>query len=66
MRYGRSLALPMSRAELGGMRLETLCRAFSKLKRLKIIQVNNTKVVILDRPHLIALSRSGNLRRPNR
>jgi len=59
----------MSRAELGdylGMRLETLCRAFSKLKRLKIIQVNNTKVVILDRPHLIALSRSGNLRRPNR
>ena len=61
----RTLALPMSREAIAdhlGMRLETVSRVLSKLKRSRIIQATDTEVVILDQPALSALSGSDKLR----
>jgi CRP/FNR family transcriptional regulator len=53
------LPLPMKRSDIAdylGLRLETVSRAFSKLKKREIIAVNDDDVVILDQSRLHALS----------
>jgi len=55
----RPLPLPMKRSDIAdylGLRLETVSRAFSKLKKREIIAVNDDDVVILDQSRLHALS----------
>ena len=55
------LALPMSREAIAdhlGMRLETVSRAFSRLKRLKLIRATDAAVTLLDLPGLASLAGS--------
>jgi CRP-like cAMP-binding protein len=57
----RPLSLPMSRetiADYLGLRIETVSRAFSKLRRLNLVGANDTEVTILDLPRLTSLSGS--------
>jgi len=53
------VALPMSRGDIAdylGLRLETVSRAFSKLRQNSIIDVNEDEVLILDQARLNQLS----------
>lgn len=53
------LPLPMKRSDIAdylGLRLETVSRAFSKLKKRDIIELNDDDVVILDQSKLRELS----------
>ena len=53
------LPLPMKRSDIAdylGLRLETVSRAFSKLRKRNIIEVSDEDVVILDQSRLHALS----------
>jgi CRP/FNR family transcriptional regulator len=55
----RPLPLPMKRSDIAdylGLRLETLSRAFSKLRQHNIIDVNEDEVLILDQAKLNQLS----------
>ena len=55
----RPLPLPMKRSDIAdylGLRLETVSRAFSKLRRNSIIDVNEDEVLILDQAKLNQLS----------
>lgn len=56
------LALPMSREPIAdhlGMRLETVSRAFARLRSLKLITASDTEVTLLDLPGLASLAGSG-------
>jgi CRP/FNR family transcriptional regulator len=55
----RPLPLPMRRSDIAdylGLRLETVSRAFSKLKKRNIIEIEDDDVVILDQSRLHELS----------
>jgi CRP-like cAMP-binding protein len=55
----RPMALPMSReaiADYLGMRIETLSRCLTNLRRLEIIEATDTEVVVFDQARLAALS----------
>ena len=55
----RPLPLPMKRSDIAdylGLRLETVSRAFSKLRQRNIIDVNEDEVLILDQAKLNQLS----------
>jgi CRP/FNR family transcriptional regulator len=55
------LSLPMRRVDIAdylGLRLETVSRAFTKLKKRKIIELDDEEVVILDTTRLGELSNS--------
>jgi len=55
----RPLPLPMKRSDIAdylGLRLETVSRAFSKLRRHNIIDLNEDEVLILDQAKLNQLS----------
>jgi CRP/FNR family transcriptional regulator len=55
----RPLPLPMKRSDIAdylGLRLETVSRAFSKLRRRNIIEVQEDEVLILDQARLNQLS----------
>ena len=55
----RPLPLPMKRSDIAdylGLRLETVSRAFSKLRQSSIIDVNEDEVLILDQAKLNQLS----------
>jgi CRP/FNR family transcriptional regulator len=55
----RPLPLPMKRSDIAdylGLRLETVSRAFSKLRQRSIIEVNEDEVLILDQARLNQLS----------
>jgi len=55
----RPLPLPMKRSDIAdylGLRLETVSRAFSKLRQNSIIDVNEDEVLILDQARLNQLS----------
>jgi CRP/FNR family transcriptional regulator len=55
----RPLPLPMKRSDIAdylGLRLETVSRAFSKLRQNSIIDVNEDEVLILDQTRLNQLS----------
>lgn len=57
----RPLTLPMSREAIAdhlGMRLETVSRAFSRLRRLELIEASDTEVILLDLPGLASLAGS--------
>jgi CRP/FNR family transcriptional regulator len=59
------LLLPMSREVIGdylGLRIETVSRAFSRLRCLNLIKASETEATILDYPRLAAFSGSDNLR----
>jgi len=61
----RPLTLLMSREAIAdhlGMRLETVSRAFSRLKRLKLITASDAGVTLLDLPGLASLSASDDRR----
>jgi CRP/FNR family transcriptional regulator len=55
------LALPMRRVDIAdylGLRLETVSRAFTKLKKRNIIELNDEEVIVLDIERLGRLSNS--------
>lgn len=55
----RPLWLPMSRADIAdylGLRIETISRAFAKLKNRKVLEIDNEAVVIHDLKHLAELA----------
>jgi hypothetical protein len=55
----RPLPLPMKRSDIAdylGLRLETVSRAFSKLRQRSIIDINEDEVLILDQAKLNQLS----------
>jgi CRP/FNR family transcriptional regulator len=55
----RTLPLPMTRDDIAdylGVRMETVSRAFSELRRRRIIELGETRVRILDPERLVALS----------
>jgi CRP/FNR family transcriptional regulator len=57
---GSTLALPMTRDDIGdylGVRMETASRAFSVLKRLGIIDITDTAVIVTNSAGLAALAR---------
>ena len=56
---GRRLGLPMTRTDIAdylGLRLETVSRSFSELRRRELIELGDEGVVILDLPQLARLA----------